>query len=79
MVMSETFAANCFHIIMQPWSIYLLYYPRCADGDREPFAPLKDDVCWNTVDKRVVYMILWMAAYFFSDGYTAAFVIRGKT
>jgi hypothetical protein len=79
MVFSETIAANCFHLIMQPWSIYILLFPRCQDGDREPFAPLMDVLCFNTVDKRAVYMILWLGAYMVSDGYTGIFVIKGKT
>ena len=79
MVFSETIAANCFHLIMQPWSIYLLLFPRCQDGYREPFAPITDVLCFNTVDKRAVYMILWLGAYMVSDGYTGMFVIKGKT
>ena len=77
--MSETFAANCFHIVMQPWSLYILLNPICQDGYREPFAPLKDDLCFNTVDKRAVYMILWLGAYMTSDGFTAMFVVKGNT
>ena len=79
LVFSETLAANCMHLIMQPWSLYILMYPRCQDGDRSPLAPLFDDVCFNTIDKRAVYMVLWLGGYMLSDFYTAAFVIKGKT
>jgi len=53
-------------------------HPACDDGNY-PFKPLFDDKCFNTVDRRVVYMILFLSCYFLQDLMIALIIVKGKS
>ena len=57
--------ANTHHLIIIFLSIYNLTRPACPDP--YPFKALEDDLCWLTVDKRMVYCLLLTGAFMLAE------------